>query len=295
MKKYDIIEIAKLANLTPIKVGNISNKVSYFDTTNEKFVVKEMDDKAINVYKILKYVNANVLFEQYSVKYLNKVYYIYPFITNKGEVKTKIPLMAQALKDVHELTRFDISLKKSDYKSLTSLYKVLDSRFSLLEMNIRVLETSPVKGDYTWIYLSKYSVILEAKKILEKLQTKLHKDIEASTDLTYALIHSNPSLAHFQDRVILNYNNAYFGFVVSDIAKFYIENDHINYNWFELINTWLSEYKKEIYKTYFKFIVLYIYIVSINSESMINYESLNSYIQITDKISNFCKTFKKYK
>ncbi len=295
MDNHDIIQIAKLANLTPVKVGKFSNKAYYFTTANHKFIIKEMDQKAIDIYQILKYVNANIFYENHIIKYLDKTYYIYLFLDNKGEEKTKIPHIKEELKQVHSLTRFDVSLKKKEYQNLTNLYKILDSRFSLIEMNMRILETSSLKGDYTWVYLSKYNIILEAKKIMEKLQNKLHKDIEASTDLTYALNHSNPSVSHFKDKYIINYNNAYFGFVVSDIAKFYVENDHIEINWYEIINPWLNEYKKDIYKTYFKFLVLYIYILNINTETMLNYESLNKYIQITNKISNFCTVFKNYK
>ncbi|MDE7264398.1 MAG: hypothetical protein K2N64_07035, partial [Anaeroplasmataceae bacterium] len=82
------------------------------------------------------------------------------------EDQVKTDRIIQILREIYESSSFEITLKKEHLVNLNHIYKVLDNKFSYLEMRIREIETNPVKNDISWVILSKYNIILDAKLYL---------------------------------------------------------------------------------------------------------------------------------
>ncbi len=295
MNSYELLEICNNLGYNPSKVYLLSDTLYKFLDGEKVLYLKLMNEKAINIYKLLKHYDAPVLFNINSITTNYKTYYLFKGLNENSVDISKVKNMSNSLSKVHDLTKFHIALKKDDNDKFMLIYKILDAKFSKLEMFIRTLETSNLKGDYTWLYLSRYMIILETKKIMFNLQKKISNNLAEKTDLIYAINKNKCSVNDYVNDTLINYNSASFGFVVSDVAKFYVENDHINVEWYKLIDEWLNKYNDIFYKLYFKFLVLYIYVLNLNTEDMLTYQSANNYIQITNKISKFCKDFKKIK
>lgn len=56
-------------------------------------------------------------------------------------------------------------------------------------MRIREIETNPVKNDISWIILSKYNIILDAKLYLYDLQSDIFKAIDQKLIVPYGLVY----------------------------------------------------------------------------------------------------------
>ena len=92
---------------------------------------------------------------------------------------------------------------------------------------------------------------------------------------------------HFIQKKLISFDNGYTGIFVSDYAKLYVSLDDIEGMWYKEIEDKLNSYGNDFYKLYFKFLVLYIYIINLKFSSFDNHTVLNTYIQITNKINRF--------
>ena len=147
---------------------SIASSQSYKDyeyiktSTNEEFLVRYVTQQEYAIYYDLCRFTNRLKQAVYEIN-LQNGYLLFFEYENLTEANVKIGRIIEILREIHEKSGFEITLKKDHLLNLNNIYKVLDHKFSYLEMRIREIETNPVKNDISWIILSKYNIILDAK------------------------------------------------------------------------------------------------------------------------------------
>ena len=196
--------------------------------------------------------------------------------------------------ELHKKTGFTVRLNDINFKFFYRIYKNLDRIFQTLEMMVRECEERIKKTDFDWIVLSKYYIFLNTKKIMYQSQRKIHKYLDNHGNAIYALNHGNLNLNHFMQKKLVSFDNGYTGIFVSDYAKLYVSLDDLEGTWFKELESKLNSYENEFYKTYFKFLVLYIYVINLKFSSFEEHTILNTYLQISAKINRFLSLTSNY-
>lgn len=263
----------------------------YLINAENKYIVKKKERNTKFIFDYLKSQGVdNVIYPQYVIKYNNDYFEIYSFVKEYDYPESKKVLnLKDALIEIQQKTLIRKRLSKKEYKKLYRLYQTLDIKFKILEMTVRKSEANLYKTDDDWILLSKYHIFLDAKKEMYKLQKMIHKYIDDRIEVDYSIIHNKPSLNHLINHQLISFEDAKLGVVVSDISKFYVLNEFVNIDWKSEIDGWLSIYESEFYKTYFKFLVLYIYMINFNIEN--NKMTIDSYLLFSTKIKKVLDTF----
>lgn len=279
-----------------ISQNRITSNVVLFKTIDEEYILKSVNSKCKEVYDFLKSQEvANVNYPVLTLNTKEGLYYIYKSLTKyKYPIYKQIGDFLESLDILHKSTAYEKKLSKKSFKYLYRTYKKLDYKFQLLEMYIRESEVKVDKTDYDWVVLSKYQVFLNVKPMMYDLQKKIHKYVDEEKPVIFSLNHGNPSLDHIINKQLYSFDNAYLGIFISDFAKAYVTLDHINVDWFTLIDELINPYGSNFYKIYFKFLVLYIYIISLDFDLTNSNNACNKYIQIARKIAVFTKNFDSY-
>lgn len=189
------------------------------------------------------------------------------------------------LAELHEASSFEITLKKEHLVNLNNIYKVLDNKFSYLELRIREIETSPKKDDVSWIILSKYNIILDAKLYLYDLQTDIFKAIDQKQMVKYGLIYRKIYPEFYNRQHLLPSFDIYYGPISMLYCRCFLQLDELD----------LKDSLKKLdsfNQKYFCFMTLYILILNVNLEVILNTYSVASYISITKKIRCFLASYK---
>lgn len=189
------------------------------------------------------------------------------------------------LTELHDASSFEITLKKEHLVNLNHIYKVLDNKFSYLEMRIREIETSPKKNDISWIILSKYNIILDAKLYLYDLQTDIFKAIDQKQTIKYGLIYRKIFPDQYNRQRLLPSFDIYYGPISMLYCRCFLQLEELD----------LKEPLKKLdsfNQKYFCFMTLYILILNVNLEVILNTYSVASYVSITKKIRCFIASYK---
>ena len=177
---------------------------------------------------------------------------------------------------------------------MEEIISLLDFKFKLLEAYVRTIETQKY-DEFTIPILKNYHYILDCRKILIEKNRKIVNAIKEGKSVTYCFLHNNPKLDHLiineGNRFLISIDNGIIGIPSLDIAKFYIENEDINFDIYTHIYNYFNEYEDEFYYDYFVFLVLLIYIKGLIIDSK-GYISTQSFIFTTNSINKFIKTFK---
>ncbi len=266
------------------------------EVCNKKYILKLVSAKCIKINSFLVQENIDIVslpFKKFKTK--KGVYFLYEYQVELDiPNQTKAKHLLELTNLLHDKTKYEKKLSSKNFKYLYRTYKKIDYKFQMLEMYIRESEIKNNKNDCDWILLSKYHVFLDAKIVMYNLQKKIHDYIDKKTNVLYSLNHGNPNISHIYNNKLISMDSSYLGLFVSDIAKLYINCDHINIDWYTLINEVLSKYDNEFYKIYFKFMVLYIYMINVDLNVIDLGVSSNKYIQISRKISIFLQNFESY-
>lgn len=278
-------------------ITNITANVSSFYVNNKKYIVKLVSQKCKDIFEYIQTEQVNCI--SYPIKKFQLqegLYFLYDYESelNFPSVKKTHQLLS-CITELHKSTSYEKKLNKKNFKYLYRTYKKTDYKFQILEMYIREAEVKQNKNDFDWVMLSKYNIFLDTKVIMYNLQRKIHDYIDEKVNVIYSLNHGNPNLNHLYNKKLISFDNAYLGLFISDLAKLYVNCDHINIDWFSVIDQTLSPYDNQFYKIYFKFLVLYIYIINIDFDLVDLNNACNKYIQISRKISIFLENFKSYK
>ena len=289
IKNEFIIKIEEAFNFKIEKQEALTNLVTLLSFKEGKLILKKVNKKTKNIYDFLASQKVgNVLYPIKKFSFENDIYFIYNYVNSyEYPSEKKIFDLIDCVHELHKKTGFTVRLNDLNFKYFYRIYKNLDRIFQTLEMLVRECEERVVKTDFDWIILSKYNILLNVKKIMYPMQRKIHKYLDNHGNCIYALNHGNLNLNHFIQKKLISFDNGYTGIFVSDYAKLYVSLDDIEGMWFKEIEDKLNSYGNDFYKLYFKFLVLYIYIINLKFSSFDNHTVLNTYIQITNKINRF--------
>ena len=291
--------IRKLEKNFNAKIENevaLSTDVTLLSFHNKKIILKEVNQKVLDIYHFLASENVdNVRLPIKKITDGKKIYLAFNYVKpiNYPEEKQIIDLI-NVIHNLHQKTAFDIKLETKYFKFFYRMYQKLDRIFQTLEMWVRESEQKPNKDDFDWIILSKYHHFLDAKSVMYQLQRKIHKYVDNKGVAVFCLNHGNPSLEHFINHQLISFNNSYLGIFISDFAKLYVSLDHLNQDYFKEIERVLTSYQNNFYLLYFKFLVLYIYMISLNVDSYHRKHSVEIYLQLANRINKFLKLTNKY-
>ena len=271
------------------KIEALTNNVTLLIFSKRKILLKKVNPKCKNTYNFLSSQNVNnVLFPIKQIVFNNEIFFAFSYQINLDyPEEKKIINLIELMDEVHKKTGFTVRLNDINFKYFYRSYKTLDRIFQTLEMMVRECEANPNKGDYDWIILSKYHIFLDCKKIMYQTQRKIHKYLDNHGSAMYALNHGNLTLIHMINGKLISFDNAYIGIFVSDYAKLYVSLDDIKGEYFKDFIKKLDSYENDFYKLYFKFLVLYIYMINLRLSSYSSVVILNTYMQIASKVNRF--------
>lgn len=200
------------------------------------------------------------------------------------ESLVKADRIVQILREIHKTSSFEITLKKDHLVNLNHIYKVLDNKFSYLEMRIREIETNPVKNDISWIILSKYNAILDAKLYLYDLQTDIFKAIDKKLIVPYGLLYRRIDLELYNKQRLLPSFDLYYAPISMLYCRCYLQLDASVSDEIKRLDSFNQKY--------FCFMCLYILILNVNLEVVLNTYSISNYLLLTKKIRCFIASYK---
>lgn len=282
-----------IVNRLPIRVKRIDYNYKYYlieDLNNTYFHLYEASNKEYLIYyELLK--SKAIQRSMFEFKTDDKIYLLFDVPYNKSEKSIVVSKLLELQNKIFKDFSFSLTLKKEHFKKMQNTYKVLDNKFTYLEFRIREIETSPIKNDISWLILSKYNIILDAKLYLYDLQQDMFKFIDNKQEIEYGLIFNSTNTDSYKNGLIEPQFNLYYGTYASLLARWYMmyENENID-------EIFLEKYKKldKLNQKYFCFLCLYIYMLNINLEMSLNEYNIFPYIQMTKKIKAFIKKYGDY-
>ena len=279
-----------------IKIEALTLQVTLLSFETGKYIVKKVNVKTKNIYDFLASQKVeNVLYPLKQFMYDNELFFIYKYIQDyEYPNEKKIFDLINTTYELHQKTGFTVRLNDSNFKYFYRIYKNLDRIFQTLEMLVRECETRSKKTDFDWMILSKYYIFISAKKIMYQLQRKIHKYLDNHGNAVYALNHGNLNLNHFLQKKLVSFDNGFTGIFVSDYAKLYVALDDLEGAWFKEIEGKIDSYSNDFYKTYFKFLVMYLYVINLRLSSFDEHTVINTYLQIAIKINRFLNLTSSY-
>jgi hypothetical protein len=202
--------------------------------------------------------------------------------------------LSKELNYLHTNTYFKRQLTPlSSRTKMDEIFTYLQYKFSVIEIFVRTIEARDF-DEFSIPILKNYSVILDAKKVMAKIQRKIIGNIKEKKSVNYAFIHNNPKLDHLLssggNQFLISIEKAKIGIPSLDMAKFYIESEDLNIDLKNLVLTYFSKYDDPFYFDYFCFLVLLYYIkgmVIIDKD----YVSSQSFIYTAHAIKTFLELF----
>lgn len=220
-------------------------------------------------------------------KHENHTYFLYNYYENNQSIYEAYDGILKTISLLHKKTAKKVPQPKMAEIKYKKIALIANDRFNMLEMKIRNIELNPVKNDLSWIYLSKYHIILDIKLEIYKMikRLKMIKD-----DVEVGINHGFPSQVHFFNNSFISYKYLKEGVIENDLYKVFLDFDSLEINHLEIIDKYLDE---KYSKKYFKLMVLFSYLLMCDIEP--NYTCASKYIKLTNKISRFMYQFKNYK
>jgi len=263
--------------------------------------------KMSNIYSQEKY---RFLYEQG----INNI--IYPLRNNKGSFVTKVnkdyyyiseflpdydfagEIKAVGLIDelslLHQNTYFKRQLSVDfSRRKMEELFEYLDYKFGMLETFVRTVESSPF-DEYSILILKNYQYILDAKPVMGRLHRYIISAIKEKKSVSYAFIHNNPKTSHLLKvagkQYLTSIEKAKMGVPALDLAKYYIENEYLNFDIKNIINEHLDKYDDEFYRNYFYFLVMLYYIKSLSVYKK-DYVTTQNFVFSAHSLKKFMEMF----
>lgn len=224
-----------------------------------------------------------------------KNFYVTPFIPDFYMLnEIKAVNLAGELNSLHTNTYFKRQLSPfNSRKKMDDTFDYLQYKFSTLELFIRTIETRKF-DEYSITFLKNYHILLDAKKIMARLQKKIISDIKEKKSIYFAFIHNNPKLEHLLssggNQYLISIEKSKIGIPSLDMAKFYIENEDLDIDMKTIIQSYFSKFDDSFYFDYFCFIVLLYYVKGIVIIDK-DYVSSQSFLYATTQIKKFLKLF----
>lgn len=269
------------------------------------YFLKETNDLVLSKYQYLESKRiSNILYpilnkeKRFVTNTNNLSFYVNDYITSfKVREDIKAASLFNELNNLHHNTiirkQLDPSKARPKFDELTS---ELDYKFRMIEAMVRKVESKPL-NIYSMPILENYRYILDAKRELIKLQKRIISSIKAKESVEYNFIHNNPKLDHLINVRGVDYltslDRGKIGISSLDVAKFYVQNEHLDIDYKNLI---LNEYYDEnhlFYYDYFRYLVLVLYIkrVNISIEEFVN---ANMFVNNAEAIKRYFQNFSDY-
>lgn len=292
VKYYEI----NLKDISPITLKTYK----LVSDNNNNFFLKETSKTILNKYHYLENIGvSNVLYpilnkeNKYVSSNNNQFFYVTDYI---NEVKIRDDVKSSALfyelENLHNRTIIKKTLDPFKARiKFDEITNQLDYKFKSIESYVRQVESKPLNM-FSMPILENYYLILEAKKELVKLQKRLISSIKSRESVNYNFIHNNPSLDHILNvrgqNYLISLDKSKIGLDSLDYAKYYISNNFINVDYKTLI---LNHYDSDAYSfnyDYFKYLILYIYIMKINftNEQQVNARNFENVAINISKFNN---------
>lgn len=253
-------------------------------TKKEEFLARYVTKQEYATYSDLCRYSHRLKQAVYEVN-LQEGYLLFFEYENLTEANVKIGRIIEIFREIHEKSSFEITLKKDHLLNLNNIYKVLDHKFSYLEMRIREIETNPVKNDISWIILSKYNIILDAKLYLYDLQSDIFKFIDQKLIVSYGLLYKKIDLEYYNKQKLLPSFNLYYAPISMMYCRCFLQlNPPMLFEEIKRLDSFNQKY--------FCFMCLYIMVLNVNMDVILNTYSVASYVLITKKIRCFIASFK---
>lgn len=268
----------------------IASSVSYLDyehivtKTKEEYLCRFVTNLEYQTYLVLLRYSKRLKQAVFEIN-VSSGYLLFFEYEDLTEEKVKVDRIVHILREIHETSSFEISLKKEHLVNMNNIFKVLDNKFSYLELRIREIETNPVKNDISWVILSKYNVILDAKLYLYDLQTDIFKAIDQKQIISYGLLYQKIDAALYNRQRLLPEFNLYYAPISMLYCRCYLQLDA------PFIKDEI-ERLDSFNKKYFCFMCLYVFILNVNLEVLLDSYNVSNYILITKKIRCFIASFK---
>lgn len=269
---------------------NIKSKIKYkdyfivIDSDNNKYLLQILDNINYQKYNdLIRYSNKikKCIYNE-KIDDLNYLYFLYE---DNTEYNIKAKLTSNILLEIFDSSSYELTLKKENIRNLNNIYKLLDNKFTYFEIRIREIELNPIKKDIDWIILSKYYILLDTKIYLYDLQQDIFKFIDKNEVVKYGLIPKNINQNLYSKETLLLDYNFYYGPISMLYVRMYLLLDQ--YDMYDDINK-LDSFNQK----YFCFMYLYIMILNINLDVILNIYSLSNYVNITKKIKSFITKYK---
>lgn len=288
--------------LTFIKQVTKKSYVYECKQNSRNYFLKISPYNGLEKFQFLESQNVdNILYPELNKKYQyltrenGEAFYITEYFTSNDLImELKAKNMLSALKYLHEKTSFQrqlsVRLARPKFEEIT---KQLDYKFRAIENYVRSIESDNL-NIFSMPILGNYQYVLDAKKELIMLQKRIISYIKAKEKVDYVFVHNRPSLDHLLNVKGMNYlisiENGKIGINSLDLAKFYINNENLNLDFYELIVNAYFDSTNSFNYDYFRFLVLYIYIKKIVLSSE-RYLTAQSFINISDSIKKYFNTF----
>lgn len=269
---------------------------------NNNFFLKETSKNILNKYHYLENIGiSNILYpilnkdNKYVSSNNNQFFYITDFI---NEVKIREDVKSNSLfyelENLHNRTIIKKTLDPFKARNkFDEISNQLDYKYKIIESYIRQVESKPLNM-FSMPVLENYHIILDAKKELIKLQKRIISSIKSRESVNYNFIHNNPSLDHILNvrgqNYLISLDKSKIGLDSLDYAKYYINNNHVNIDYKSLITNHYNSDEYLFNYIYFRYLVLYIYLMKINftSEEHINSKNFEN---IALKIGKYFNDF----
>lgn len=220
-------------------------------------------------------------------KHGNHTYFLYNYYENHQSIYEAYEGILKTIFLLHKKTALKVPQPKMAEINYKKIALISNDRFNMLEMKIRNIELNPVKNDLSWIYLSKYHIMLDVKLEIYKMIKRLKM---ITDDIEVGVNHGFPSQVHYFNNNFISYKHLKEGVIENDIYRAYLDFDSLEINHYDIIDKYLQD---KYSKKYFKLMVLFSYLLMCDIE--LNYTCATKYIKLTDKISRFLFQFKEYK
>ncbi len=292
--------IEKMEKLPSNLTERFPFQIQFIQGVKNKFLIKDFQNKEYHLY-VLTDKEYRIYFEIskssrieksiFEAKDNDKYYLLFPCLNKTSESLAICSKMLPLLIEFFDDFKYSIRLKKEHLVHLNHIYKVLDNKFTYFEMRIRELELNPHKNDIIWVVLSKYYILLDAKMYLYDLQQDIFAFIDKNIDIDYGVIFREVREEMFKNNMIEPNFDIYYGPIGVLLARYYLCFDHLdNVDFFKEHMKKLDDFNAK----YFCFMGLYIYVLNLNLDIILNPFNIGNYLQITKKISIFIKTFGDY-
>lgn len=274
--------------LYPIKKYN--EKYILSNEINSKYILYELSENKYLLYMDLiksKFIEKSI----FEVVENNKHYLLFSSNINKSE---ELSIMENSLKlfeNIFNEFKFSIKLKKENINNFNNIHKVLDNKFTYLEMRVREVEMAPIKDDLSWVILSKYHTILDAKLYLYDLQTDMFSFIDKSLNVEYGIIFKDINSNMYKNGLIEPNFNVYYAPIGMLYSRLFLYYDSLNID--DFIIKKLSKIDKFNQK-YFCFMCLYIYILNVRLDMLLDSYNISNFLSMTNKIKSFIKKYGDY-